>query len=253
MGISLDRITKNGKTVILAYDHGLEHGPIDFNEKNVDPEYILRIAYEVDLNAVVFQKGIAEKYYVGSPYRKVPLILKLNGKASLYKGEAYSPQICSVLEAKRLGAVAVGYTIYLGSELEWRMFSEFGKIVEEAHREGLIAIAWVYPRGKAVPDETSPEITVYAARVTLELGADVAKIKYCGSEECFRRAVQSAGRTKVVLSGGPKTEKLEEFLETLRSVMRAGAIGVAVGRNVWQAEDPLEAASKIKEIVFASD
>ncbi len=96
----------------------------------------------------------------------------------------------------------------------------------------------------------SPEITAYSARLALEMGADIAKIKYCGSVECFKKAVEAAGRTKVVLSGGAKTEKPEEFLETVKSVMAAGAIGVAVGRNVWQGENPLEITKKIKEIIF---
>jgi class I fructose-bisphosphate aldolase len=248
--INLNRITTKGKAVFLAYDHGMEHGPSDFNEKNVDPEFILNIAYEARFNAVIFQKGVAEKYWQGK-YRHIPLIIKLNGKAKIAGGEPYSAQNCSVEEAKKLGASAVGYTIYLGSERDWEMMEHFGKIVEEAHQEGLPAIAWVYPRGKAVKDPHLPEITAYAARIALELGADIAKLHYCGSEECFRWAVQSAGRCKVVLSGGPKTEKFEEFLDTLQAVMRTGAVGVAVGRNVWQADDPIERAKKIKEIVFA--
>ncbi|OGD86639.1 hypothetical protein A2Z23_02890 [Candidatus Curtissbacteria bacterium RBG_16_39_7] len=248
--VSLERITTKGKAVYLAYDHGMEHGPIDLNQKNVDPEFILNIAYEARLNAVIFQKGVAEKYWQGK-YRQVPLIVKLNGKAKIAGGESYSAQNCSVKEAKKLGAAAVGYTIFLGSERDWEMMERFGKIVEEAHEENLPTIVWVYPRGKAVKDDASPEITAYAARIALELGADIAKIKYCGSEESFAWAVQSAGRCKVVLSGGPKTEKFEEFLETLGEVMKAGAAGVAVGRNVWQAADPIERAKKIKEMVFA--
>lgn len=247
---NLEKITRNGRAYILAYDHGMEHGPIDFTDKNVDPAYIFDIAAKTEATAVAVQKGIAQKYYLGEA-RKVPLIVKLNGKDRLAGGEPYSAQECTVDEAISLGAAAVGYTIYLGSERDWEMMETFGTIVREAHESDIPAVAWVYPRGKAVKDDTSPEITAYAARVALELGADIAKIKYCGSEECFRWAVKSAGRCAVVLSGGPKTEELNEFLETLQSVMRAGAIGVAVGRNVWQADDPLVVAGKIKEIVFA--
>jgi len=242
-------ITKGGKTLILAYDHGLEHGPSEFNDVSVDPEYIFKIALDGKVTSIAVQKGIAEKYYQAE-FRKIPLIVKLNGKARIHVGEPFSPLICTVDEAAELGAAAVGYTIYLGSERDSEMFETFGKIVDKAHDRGIPAIAWVYPRGKAVKDDTSAEITAYAARTALELGADLAKIKYCGSQECFEWAVKSAGRTKVVLSGGPKTETLEEFLETVKSVMAAGAAGVAVGRNVWQQKDPLEALSKIKELVF---
>jgi len=143
----------------------------------------------------------------------------------------------------------VGYTIYLGSKHEEKMFADFGKIQEQAHQLKMAAIAWIYPRGSAVEDEFSPEMTAYAARIGLELGADMIKIKYCGSEETFKKAVQSAGKTKVVLSGGSKTGE-EEFLNKIESVIKAGSTGIAVGRNVFQNEDPLIITEKIKKIVF---
>lgn len=248
----LSRITKDGKAMYLAYDHGVEHGPVDLIGKSIDPSYILDIAVGGGYNAIVLQKGVAEKYYDDyfSEGSKIPLILKLNGKSKLVQGEPVSRQVCSVEEAIDLGAVAVGYTIYLGSRYESEMLQEFGKIEEEAHDKGLAVLTWVYPRGAAVKDDTSPEITAYAARMALEMGADIAKIKYCGSEECFAEAVKAAGKTKVVLSGGAKTKEPEEFLEVMKNIMNAGAIGVAVGRNVWQSDDPLGITQKIKEIIW---
>lgn len=244
----LSKITTNGKAIYLAYDHGFEHGPVDLKGKSIDPKYILDLAVQAGYNAIVLQKGVAEKYYPA--YReKIPLIVKLNGKTRLVSGEPISSQVCSVAEAVELGAAAVGYTVYLGSEHEAKMLKEFGRIEEEADRHNLAVIGWMYPRGKGVKDDDSPEMTAYAARIGLELGADLVKIKYCGSKECFARAVQAAGKTKVVLSGGPKVSD-EEFLEVVRNIMAAGAIGLAVGRNVWQRENPLDITQKIKEIVF---
>jgi len=238
--------------MFLAYDQGLEHGPEDFDldDKNFDPNFILDIAVKGGFNAIIFQKGLAEKYYTGSPYQeKIPLIIKLNGKTNLYKGEVYSPLECGVEEALKLGAAAVGYTIYPGSEYETKMIEEFGRVVREAHEKSVPAIAWVYPRGKDIKDDTARDIVAYAARMALELGADIAKIKYSGSMENFKWAVECAGKTKVVLSGGPKVSD-EEFLEIVKNVMTAGAMGVAVGRNVWQNGDPIGFALKIKQIIF---
>lgn len=250
--IDLSKITTNGKAMYLAYDQGLEHGPEDFNAKNNSPEYVLDIAAEGGFNAVILQKGIAEKHYADSRYRKkIPLILKLNGKTKLYKGEAYSPQICEVEEALKLGASAVGYTIYAGSQFESEMFKEFGKVVREAHKNKIPAIAWVYPRGKDIENDTTKEIVAYAARVALELGADIAKIKYSGSLENFKWAVECAGNTKIVLSGGPKVSD-EEFLGVVKNVILSGGIGVAVGRNVWQNSAPLAIAQKIKGVIFTN-
>ena len=62
MKTNISKIMKNGKAMFLAYDQGLEHGPVEFNDENVDPRYILEIAKKGKFNAIIFQKGIAEKY-----------------------------------------------------------------------------------------------------------------------------------------------------------------------------------------------
>jgi len=182
------------------------------------------------------------------------LIIKLNGKTNIPDLEPYSPMVCAVEEAIELGASAVGYTIYLGSEKESTMFWEFGQVVRGAHKAGIPAIAWVYPRGKWVREkygsDTDPELVAYGARVALELGADVAKIKYTGDRKSFAHVVKAAGRCKVVLSGGEKTEDPKEFLQVVKDVMAAGGAGVAVGRNVWKAKDPLKITEELKKIVF---
>jgi len=233
--------------MLLAYDQGFEHGPsLDFNDRNVDPTFIMETAFKGGFNGIVFQKGLAEKYYDG----KVPLIVKTNGKAGLTKGEVNSKQNCSVEYALSLGAKAVGYTIYLGSQFEGEMFQEFGRLQEKAHEHGLPAIAWVYPRGQAVANDTTKEIVAYAARVGLELGADAVKIKYTGDPLTFSWAVKSAGKAHVYMSGGPKAPTDQDFLNQVRGVIQAGATGLAVGRNVWQNEDPIRMANYLRQIIF---
>ncbi|MCH7902880.1 hypothetical protein IIC68_03945, partial [archaeon] len=178
MKIRLNKILKKGKALYLAYDQGLEHGPeSDFNDKNVDPLYILDIAKKGKYQGIVFQKGIAEKYQKEIKKSKVHLILKLNGKTKLYKGEPYSAPLGTVEEAVKLGASAVGYTLYIGSAYEARMFKEFERIEKNAHSKGLPVVTWIYPRGKNIKNDVSRENMVYAARTGLEVGADIAKIK----------------------------------------------------------------------------
>ena len=252
MQVDLSRITRNGRALFLAYDQGFEHGPTDFNEENVDPQKILEIADSGFFTGVILQKGIAEKYYVGRGY-KAPLILKLNGKTNLVKDkDPYSPQVCSVAEALSYGAAAVGYTIYIGSEYEAKMTEEFGKIEQEAEEAGIPVIAWMYPRGRNVPDENDPKVIAYAARVGLELGADIVKIRYTGDIASFKWAVAAAGKTKVVVMGGSKLEE-EKFLKMVKEVMEAGAIGMAVGRNIWQSERPLEITKRIADIIWSNE
>src|SRR5207245_6842049 len=197
--VRMEAFMRNGRSLLIAYDQGLEHGPsTDFDERNVDPGYAMEIAVKGGFNGVVFQKGVAERFYTG----KVPLIVKLNGKSNIPKGEPLSRQVCSVEHAVSLGAKGVGYTIYLGSAHEPEMFAEFGRIQEEAHERNLPAMAWVYPRGAAVTNDTSKETVAYAARAALELGADAAKIKYTEDQSTFTWAVKAPGGVKVFMSGG---------------------------------------------------
>jgi class I fructose-bisphosphate aldolase len=238
---------KDGRSLLLAYDQGLEHGPAkDFDARNVDPGFVMDVAVKGGFSGVVFQKGVAERYYDG----KVPLIVKVNGKTNLPGGEPVSTQVCSVKHAISLGAKAVGYTIYLGSVYEHLMLSEFGRIQEQAHELGVAAIAWIYPRGAAIQNDTSREIVAYAARTALELGADATKVKYTGDSESFAWAVRSAAGVKVFMSGGPKAPTDSAFLQQVAGAIAAGGTGLAVGRNVWQHADPLTMAAYLKKIIF---
>ena len=247
--IKLNKIMRKGKALFLAYDQGLEHGPEDFNDKNVDPEYIIDIAKKGGYTGIIFQKGIAEKYNKEIKKSKVPLIIKLNGKTNLFKGEPIARQLCTVKEAIKLGAVAVGYTIYLGSDYEDEMLQEFEKIQRESHSKGLPVIVWAYPRGKSVKNKNKAKLMVYASRTGLEIGADVIKISYNGNVNDLKWAVKSAGKTRVVIAGGIKKNE-KEFLKQVKEIMISGCIGLAVGRNIWQSKNPLEITRKISKVIW---
>lgn len=240
-------LEKNGKVMLLAYDQGFEHGPVDFNQQNVDPDFILKIAKEGGFTGVVLHEGVASKYY---QEEMPPLVLKLNGKTSFQGDEPLSLQLCTVEKAIALGAKAVGYTIYVGSEHEEQMMAEFSRIEDEAHAAGLIVIAWMYPRGKKVAGkERSKEVTAYAARLGMELNADMVKVAYTGDVESFSWVVKSAGKCKVLVQGGNKME-WNELSAEVTGGMQAGAAGIAIGRNVWQANDPIDISKKISELIF---
>lgn len=246
---NLRKIMRKGKLMLLAYDQGLEHGPTDFNDSNVNPKKIIDIARDGKFTAVVFQKGIAEKYNEEIRKSKVPLIVKLNGKSSLVKGDPVSRQLCTVEEALGCGAVAVGYTIYIGSEHENLMLDEFVDIQRVAHKKGIPVIAWIYPRGKSLKGKKDKDLLAYAARVGLEVGADVVKIHWEGTKEDLEWAVKSAGKCKVVIAGGKKAD-LDELRFEVETAVEVGVSGVAIGRNVWQAKKPLEVAGMLRKEIF---
>ena len=152
---NLSSITKNNKSLFLAYDQGLEHGPSDFNEENRDPNFILKLAESGYFTGVILQKGTAKQYYDRTKH-KCTLIVKLNGKTKLQlREEPYSPRLCSVEEALDLGAKAVGYTIYPGSAYQEQMMNDFARVEEVAHKNDVPIILWLYPRGKKVEGKES--------------------------------------------------------------------------------------------------
>jgi len=251
MKANLKKITKKGKCLFLAYDQGLEHGPKDFNDKNVDPNYIIKIAKEGKYNGIILQKGIVEKYKEELKKSKVPIIIKLNGKTNLVEGEPISRQLCTIKEAIVLGASAVGYTIYIGSKYESVMFQEFEKIQRKAHKKAIPVILWVYPRGKGIEGKKKRDLLAYSARIGLELGADIIKVQYSGNIKDLEWAVKNVGKTRIVIAGGTKkNEKI--LLNQIKEIIKTGCIGLAIGRNIWQNKEPIKLTNKIKKIIWKS-
>lgn len=245
-----------GTLLALPIDQGLEHGPGDFfaNPAAADPNYQFELARDGRFSAIALHVGLAEKYF-GEYAGEVPLILKLNGKTNIPPDqEAFSALTGTVEDAVRLGADAVGYTIYVGSPAQDRDFDQFTEIRSEADRFGMPVIVWAYPRGDAVGKKGGKESLYaidYAARVALELGADIVKVNYpvrsakdqespppyntldLSPETAFHKVVESAGRALVLVSGGEKVSDAE-LLQKVRSSMHAGATGIIFGRNMWQ-------------------
>ncbi len=247
----------NGTLLFLPIDQGLEHGPRDFfdNPASLDPEYQWRLAVAGNYSGIALQYGLASKY-IRDHAGDVPLVLKLNGKTDIPADQQpLSPLHTSVEEAVRLGAQAVGYTLYVGSALQGEDFKQFGEVRREAERYGMPIIVWSYPRGEAVDakgGKESPYAIEYAARVACELGADIVKVnmpvdpgqkgasspkpyntmKY-DMVEGFERVVKAAGRTPVLLSGGEKTSD-EELFQKAEDALKTGATGFIFGRNIWQ-------------------
>jgi class I fructose-bisphosphate aldolase len=244
-------LARDGKVLILAYDHGLEHGPVDFEAvpESANPERVFEVATHPAVTTLAVQKGVAEAYYP-SYDDEVNLLAKLNGTSNLWMGEPDSAVNCSVeYAAEELGADAVGFTLYGGSNHEIEMAEEFRDAQEAAREYDLPMVMWSYPRGQGLKNDKKPDTIAYAARQALELGADVAKVKYPGSKEAMEQAVRMAGRTEVVMSGGSKTSD-RDFLESVKAVIDAGGAGLAVGRNVFQRENPTRILDALEQVIY---
>jgi class I fructose-bisphosphate aldolase len=262
---------RNGAALFLPYDQGLEHGPRDFfdNPAAGDPRYIIKLAIEGGFNGVAIQIGTAEKFYWDYA-GEIPLLLKLNGRTELPPADApRSPLNADVADAVRLGADAVGYTLYVGSPQQEADFEEFAQVRRDAHRYGLPLVVWSYPRGSAVDKKggkNSFYAVDYAARTAAELGADVVKVNFpepkategvpktyaepVSEQEAVNAVVRSAARTPMLLSGGERGGD-DEVLDKARMAMEAGALGLIFGRNIWQREhdESLRFVARLRELL----
>jgi class I fructose-bisphosphate aldolase len=262
----------NGTLLLLPIDQGLEHGPVDFfdNPDSLDPEYEYKLAIDGNYSGIALHFGLAAKYFYKHA-GKIPLLLKINGKTNIPSDDdAFSPLTGSVEDAVRLGADAVGYTLYVGSPRQGDDIAQLTRVREECDRYGMPLVVWSYPRGKAVKEKGGQESLYaidYAARVACEMGADIVKLnepKLTDSDkqpkpyptiqlteaEAIRKVVTSAGRTLVLLSGGSKVGD-EDLLRKTRAAMEAGVTGLIFGRNLWQRRraDALEITNKIQQIL----
>jgi class I fructose-bisphosphate aldolase len=267
----------NGTLLLLPIDQGIEHGPRDFfpNPASKDPEYQFRLAAEAGYSAIACQIGLATKYYPDYA-GQVPLILKVNGKTDVPPSDdALSTTNASVEDAVRLGADAVGYTLYAGSPRQDADLHQLQGVREDCDRYGMPLMIWAYPRGAAIEKKGGRDSFYaidYAARLAMEMGADIVKLNMpkidpdkdkdspapyneggFSQEEAIEHCVASAGRALVVLSGGSKVDD-DQLLGQTRFIMEAGGSGVIYGRNVWQREwsAAREIIDQIKEIMLSS-
>ena len=173
----------NGTLMLLPIDQGIEHGPRDFfpNPASKDPEYQFSLAAEAGYSAIACQIGLATRYYPDYA-GQVPLILKVNGKTDIPPSDdAFSSTNASVEDAVRLGADAVGYTLYVGSPRQDVDLHQLKGVREDCERYGMPLVVWAYPRGRDI-DKKGGQVSFYAidyaARMAMEMGADVVKLNF---------------------------------------------------------------------------
>jgi class I fructose-bisphosphate aldolase len=255
------KLAGTGKFVILPVDQGFEHGParsFAMNPPAYDPRYHFQLAIDAGCNAFaaplgLLEAGVAE--YAG----EIPLILKVNNHDVLNDEKDPAPSMtASVKDALRLGAAAVGLTIYPGSTQEKSMYEEARAIGEEAKANGLPLVIWSYPRGSGISKqgETALDVVAYAAQIAAQLGANIIKVKpptaYIEQADAkkvydsqkipleplsarIQHVMQAAfaGRRIVIFSGGVK-ETDDSLLNTVRGINAGGGYGSIIGRNSFQ-------------------
>ena len=239
----LDRVLPglpNGTgSVMFAIDHGYFMGPTSGLE---DPrQTIVPLLSHAD--SLMLTRGILQN---SIPKRtNIPVVLRVSSGNSILNEDMSNEKLCvSIEDAIRLNASAVAFSIYIGGTFEHQTIVEFSKLVNDAHRYGIPVLA-VTAVGKDMNRDL--RYLSLASRIAVELGADIVKTYYC---EGFNELISSCP-VPVVIAGGKKVKELDA-LKFAHKAISDGAVGVDMGRNIFQSESPENMIQAVRSVVVNS-
>jgi predicted phospho-2-dehydro-3-deoxyheptonate aldolase len=241
--VRLSRLLKKGRMLCIPMDHGVSIGP----SKGLDT--ILDTITQVTrggASAILAHKGIL-KAIRGPP--NIAMIMHASASTTIGPAPNRKIEVASVTEAIRLGADAVSVHVNVGSKEEPEMLRDLGRMARRCDEWEVPLVAMMYPRGENIKNPEDPKILAHAARIGAELGADIVKTPYSGDSETFRDVVKGCP-VPLVIAGGPKADNDREVLETAAGAIKAGALGVTFGRNVFGHPRPDKIVSALAAVVY---
>ncbi|HUK85515.1 MAG TPA: 3-hydroxy-5-phosphonooxypentane-2,4-dione thiolase [Candidatus Acidoferrum sp.] len=232
-------IQKDGKALFLPVDHGYFQGPTHGLEK---PEQTIKPIYQY-ADAIMLTRGVLRNCI--DPAIEKPIILRVSGAVTVVGEDlANESVVTSIEEILRLNVSAVSMSVFAGTKYENKSLSNLAKLVDECEEYGVPVMA-VSAVGKEL-EKREARYLALVARVSAEIGARVVKTYYC--KENFEKVVDGCP-VPVVMAGGPKAETQKEVFDFVYDGMQKGAIGVNLGRNVWQTENPVAAIRGLRAII----
>ncbi|MFI6561169.1 2-amino-3,7-dideoxy-D-threo-hept-6-ulosonate synthase [Streptomyces sp. NPDC050534] len=231
--------------MITPLDHSISDGPVVPRNSSIDLLAGQLAAGGVD--AVVVHKG-SVRHIRPERFADMSLIIHLNAST----GQAPDPDakyiVTEVEEALRLGADAVSVHVNLGSDDERRQIADLGRISDACDRWNLPLMAMVYPRGPRITDPHDPQLIAHAVTLAADLGVDLVKTSFPGSVSDLR-ALTEASPVPLLMAGGPAQAAEESVLDFVEDLLAGGALGVAMGRNIFQSTAPQRMAERVARLV----
>jgi putative autoinducer-2 (AI-2) aldolase len=234
----MSRIFKpdDGRTVMLAVDHGYFLGPterLEVPRKTIEP----LIPY---VDSLMLTRGVLRTSV--NPNSNIPIVLRVSGGASIISNDLSNEAITTSIEdAIRVNASAVTLSIFVGAEHEHQSLVNLAKLVDEGERYGIPVLAVTAVGKEMVRDARYLGL---ACRIAAELGAQMVKTYYC---EDFEKVVEACP-VPVIIAGGKKTSELDALQLTYNAIQH-GAAGVDMGRNIWQSDHPVAMIKAVRTIV----
>ncbi len=234
-------LDKNRRGFIIALDQVIPQG---LHPALQDPLKALERLNAAEVDVFLLHSGLvklAGHILAGGK----PFIIKLTTATTQSKDKTHRFMIDSVEHAVSLGAVGVSMNLFIGSDYEAVLFEQFSQAVQACDRFGMPMLAMAHPMPQ---QQYQVDLQAYACRVAAELGADLVKTDYPGSEEAFRK-ITAHCPAPVFVEESPYPEDENGTLQTASEAMRAGGSGVLFGRRVWAHPDPLRLARDIAKII----
>lgn len=226
---------KTGRTVMLAVDHGYFLGPT--SKLEVPGETITPLLPYAD--AVMLTRGVLRTSI--DPKTNKPIVLRISGGTSILSELSNEGITTSLEDAVRLNASAVSLSIFVGAEYERQTLMNLSRVVDEAQNYDMPVLA-VTAVGKEMARDA--RYLALCCRIAAELGANFVKTYYC---EDFQKVVEGCP-VPVVIAGGKKTDEMGA-LELASNAVSEGAVGVDMGRNIWQSEHPIPMIRAVRAVV----
>ncbi len=227
----------NGRCMFLPIDHGYFQGPTTKLERPGETIQPLLPYCE----ALFVTRGVLR--HCVDPKNSKPIVLRVSGGTSVVGKDLANEEITtSVEEALRLNVSAVGVSVFIGSDYEHESLMNLAKVVNECERYGIPVMA-VTAVGKELEKRTARYLAL-CCRIAAELGARVVKTYWC---EEFDKVVNGCP-VPVIMAGGPKVED-KGVIEFVHDGMSKGAVGVNLGRNVWQHEYPVAMIRALRLVI----
>lgn len=231
-------IKPDGHCMFMPIDHGYFLGPTSKLEK---PGETIKPIIEYS-DALFVTRGVLRSCI--NPDNSKPIILRVSGGTSVVGGDLANEGITtSIKEAIRLNASAVGLSIFIGSKYERQTLLSLSNLVNECEEYGIPVMA-VTAVGKELEKRDARYLSL-CCRIAAELGAKVVKTYWC---EDFDKVTEGCP-VPIVIAGGPKFDTELPVFEFVHDGMQKGAIGVNLGRNIWQHEHPVAMAKALHAII----
>ena len=226
----------DNRALMLAVDHGYFLGP---TEKLENPKKVIAPLLK-HCDSLMLTRGVQRTSV--DARTSVPMVLRVSGGSSIIGDDLPQEDITvSIQDAIRLNASALAMSIFVGSKYEYQTIVNLGKLVSEAEQYGIPVLA-VTAVGKELGKDA--RYLSLACRVAAEQGAHIVKTYYCDD---FEKVVQSCP-VPIIVAGGKKVPERDAMQLTYNAI-KGGAVGVDMGRNIWQSEHPVPMIIAVKAIV----